>query len=75
MDFAAIPAAKAVRTYQTQTRIAELNKKASINSVQGQIDQVEISSKARQLAKLKTLSNAIGIQTLIKGGKLDRIVE
>ena len=75
MDFSSIPVAKAVRIYQTQTRIAELNKKANIKSVQGQIDRVEISRKARQLIQLKTISKAINKQVLERGTKVDRIVE
>tara|TARA_B100000686_G_C16790332_1_gene978252 strand:+ start:1930 stop:2157 length:228 start_codon:yes stop_codon:yes gene_type:complete len=75
MDFSAVYTLKAVRIYQTQTRIAELNKKANINSIQGQIDLVEISSKAHQLAQLKMLSNAIADKVPNKSEKIDSIVE
>ena len=64
MFFSTDPAIKAVRLYQTQTRIAELNKKVGIKSIQNQVDRVEISSKARQLAQLKTISNAIDKRVL-----------
>tara|TARA_B100000686_G_scaffold334196_1_gene401119 strand:+ start:586 stop:813 length:228 start_codon:yes stop_codon:yes gene_type:complete len=75
MDFSAIPVAKALGIYQTQTRIAELNKKANIKSVQGQIDRVKISLKARQLTQLKTISKAINKQTMVQEMEVDRIVE
>ena len=75
MDFSAIPLAEAAKIYQTQTRIAELNKKVNIKSVQGQMDRVEISPKARQLIRLKTISKAINKQNLMRGTEVDRIVE
>ena len=36
------------KTYQGQTRIAELNKKSTVKRIQGQVDQVSISKAARQ---------------------------
>ena len=48
MDFSIIPASKVFKTYQGQARIADLNKKSPIKRVQGQKDQVTISSAARQ---------------------------
>ena len=48
MDFSIIPASKVFKTYQGQARIADLNKKSPVKRVQGQKDQVTISSAARQ---------------------------
>ena len=48
MDFSIVPASKVFKTYQGQTRIAELNKKSPVKRVQGQMDQVTISRPARQ---------------------------
>ncbi len=50
------------RSYLNQERIAELNKKSGIKTVQRQSDQVSISLKARELLKSSlenkgTLSN------------------
>jgi hypothetical protein len=48
MDFSIVPVSKAFKTYQGQARIADLNKKSPVKRVQGQKDQVTISSAARQ---------------------------
>ncbi|MBC8282539.1 MAG: hypothetical protein H8E32_01905 [Nitrospinae bacterium] len=48
MDFSIVPVSKVFKTYQGQARIADLNKKSSVKRVQGQRDQVTISSAARQ---------------------------
>jgi hypothetical protein len=48
MDFSIVPGSKVFKTYQGQTRIAELNKKSQVKRIQGQIDQVSISKDARQ---------------------------
>lgn len=48
MDFSIVPASKVFKTYQGQTRIAELNKKSQVKRIQGQVDQVSISKDARQ---------------------------
>ncbi len=48
MDFSIVPVSKVFKTYQGQARIADLNKKSSLKRVQGQVDQVTISSAARQ---------------------------
>ena len=48
MDFSIVPASKGFKTYQGQTRIAELNKKSQVKRIQGQVDQVSISKDARQ---------------------------
>ena len=48
MDFSIVPASKVFKTYQGQTRIAELNKKSHVKRIQGQVDQVSISKDARQ---------------------------
>ena len=47
MDFSIVPASKVFKTYQGQTRIAELNKKSTVKRVQGQVDRVRISNAAR----------------------------
>lgn len=49
MDIASLPASKISQMYQTQNRIAELNKKANIKSIQGQVDRVTISAEAHQM--------------------------
>ena len=48
MDFSIVPASKVFKTYQGQTRIAELNKKSHVKRIQGQVDQVSISKDARK---------------------------
>jgi hypothetical protein len=48
MDFSIVPVSKVFKTYQGQARIADLNKKNPVKRVQGQRDQVSISSAARQ---------------------------
>jgi len=48
MDFSIVPVSKVFKTYQGQARIADLNKKSPVKRVQGQVDQVSISSAARQ---------------------------
>ena len=48
MDFSIVPESKVFKTYQGQTRIAELNKKSQVKRIQGQVDQVSISKDARQ---------------------------
>ena len=48
MDFSIVPASKVFKTYQGQTRIAELNKKSQVKRIQGQVDQVSISKDARK---------------------------
>ena len=48
MGFSIVPVSKAFKTYQGQARIADLNKKNPVKRMQGQRDQVTISSAARQ---------------------------
>jgi hypothetical protein len=48
MDFSIVPVSKVFKTYQVQARIADLNKQNPVKRVQGQKDQVTISSAARQ---------------------------
>ncbi len=48
MDFSIVPVSKVFKTYQGQARIADLNNKNPVRRVQGQRDQVTISSAARQ---------------------------
>jgi hypothetical protein len=59
MDFSIVPASKVFRTYQGQARIADLNKKSSIKRLQGQKDEVSISSAARQALKKKIIGDAL----------------
>jgi len=59
MDFSIVPVSKVFKTYQGQTRIADLNKKSSIKRLQGQRDQVSISSTARQELKKKIIGDAL----------------
>ena len=56
MDFSIVPVSKAFKTYQGQARIADLNKKSSIKRLQGQKDEVSISSAARVALKKKFIS-------------------
>ena len=58
MDFSIIPASKVFKTYQGQARIADLNKKSQVKRVQGQKDQVTISSAARQALWKSLLEDA-----------------
>jgi len=76
MELIATPAAKIAKIYQTQTRIAELNKKSQIKSIQGQVDKVVLSNKAIQLYQLKVISKSLAQQKInrpehIKGEKLE----
>ena len=59
MDFSIVPVSKIFKTYQGQTRIADLNKKISIKRLQGQRDEVSISSAARQALKKKYIGDAL----------------
>ena len=58
MDFSIVPASKVFKTYQGQARIADLNKKSQVKRVQGQKDQVTISSAARQALWKSLLEDA-----------------
>ena len=58
MDFSIVPASKVFKTYQSQARIADLNKKSQVKRVQGQKDQVTISSAARQALWKSLLEDA-----------------
>jgi len=49
MDLPVSAVNRVIRTYKTQGRIAELNKRASLQVVQGQVDRVTVSAKARQM--------------------------
>ena len=61
MDFSIVPVSKIFKTYQGQTRIADLNKKISIKRLQGQRDEVSISSAARQALKKKYIGDALAV--------------
>lgn len=49
MEFSIVQSAHISRVYQNQDRIAELNQKYPVKSVQAQADQVSISSTARRM--------------------------
>ena len=49
MDFSVSAVNQILRTYQTQTRISDLNKNNPTRVVQGQVDSVSISKEAREL--------------------------
>ncbi len=51
MDLSIVRLEKISKVYQNQTRIAELNKKVPVKSVQGQVDRVTLSAEARQQAE------------------------
>lgn len=55
MDMSVARIAEVFKTYQRQDRMAELNKRSSIKSVQGQVDVVMISEEAQQ--KLNALQS------------------
>ena len=58
MKISATQVNRIFRSYQSQSRIAELNKKANIKTVQRQVDRVEISPQARTMAVLKLISKS-----------------
>jgi hypothetical protein len=49
MTFSITPIGKVFQTYRTQERIAELNRQANLNTIQGQRDRVDISPEALEL--------------------------
>ncbi|MFQ5451347.1 MAG: hypothetical protein ACE5E9_12025 [Nitrospinaceae bacterium] len=49
MDISIVPINKITKVYQRQDRIAELNKKSDIKSVQGQVDRVTLSAAGRSM--------------------------
>ena len=58
MVFSIVPVSKVFKTYQGQARIADLNKKSQVKRVQGQKDEVTISSAARQALWKSLLEDA-----------------
>ena len=48
MSITIIPVSQIFRKYEQQDRIAELNKKTPVKTIQNQVDRVTISSKARK---------------------------
>ncbi len=50
MEFSPVKLNRISRVYQNQVRIAELNQKNQIKSVQSQVDRVSLSPAARKLA-------------------------
>ena len=59
MDFSIVPVSKVFKTYQGQARIADLNKKSSVKRLQGQKDEVSISSAARLALKKKFIGDTL----------------
>ena len=59
MGFSIVPVSKVFKTYQGQARIADLNKKSSVKRLQGQKDEVSISSTGRQELKKKIIGDAL----------------
>ena len=59
MDFSLVPVNRIFKTYQGQTRIADLNKKSSVKRAQGQNDQVAISSAGRQALEENSKEDAL----------------
>ncbi len=51
MDISLVRFERISKVYQNQTRIAELNKKVAVKSVQGQVDRVTLSAEARKQAQ------------------------
>ena len=47
-------------SYRSQTRIAELNRQNPVRTVQGQVDRVTISEKARQLTSQRATGPLAG---------------
>ncbi len=50
MEFSPVKLNRISRVYQNQVRIAELNQKSPIKSVQAQVDRVSLSPAAKKLA-------------------------
>ena len=59
MDFSLVPVNRIFKTYQGQTRIADLNKKSSVKRAQVQNDQVTISSAGRQALEENSKEDAL----------------
>ncbi len=59
MDVSLNPISKVIRSYNTQNRLGELNKKSGIQTVQRQEERVTISQEAKQLLAMKSISNTI----------------
>ena len=59
MDFSIVPVSKVFKTYQGQAHIADLNKRSSVKRLQGQKDEVSISSAARLALKKKFIGDAL----------------
>ena len=57
MEFSVVQINRIFSSYESQFRIAKLNKKANIRSIQGQVDRIDISPQARKLTALKLISN------------------
>ncbi len=48
MEISVARLTKVFRTYQGQARMAELNKKNNVRTIQGQVDSVRISDEGRK---------------------------
>ena len=55
MEISVARLTKVFRTYQGQARMAELNKKNNLRTVQGQVDAVKISDEGRK--KLESMQS------------------
>lgn len=59
MDISIVPVSRIFKTYQGQSRIAELNSKNPVKRVQGQRDQVSISKEARAALSSLAQENSV----------------
>jgi hypothetical protein len=66
MDFSITPTTRVFKSYQTQERYAELNKKISVKIVQGQVDTVNISSKAREYLEKGSPAEEISFAPIVE---------
>ncbi|PIR01387.1 MAG: hypothetical protein COV66_01090 [Nitrospinae bacterium CG11_big_fil_rev_8_21_14_0_20_45_15] len=71
MDFSITPTPRVFKSYQTQERYAELNKKISVKIVQGQVDTVNISSKAREYLEKGPPAEEISYASMVSARKSD----
>ncbi|MFQ5673641.1 MAG: hypothetical protein ACE5G9_11140 [Nitrospinales bacterium] len=69
MEISSAQISRIFNSYLNQARIAELNKKANIKSVQGQVDRVDISTAAKQQLALRALSKALAPAEAIDSGE------
>ena len=58
MPLAIVPASQIFGRYEQQVRIAELNKKVPVKTIQSQVDRVTISPEARK-AQVLAIARAV----------------